>query len=392
MQLGFIDYSKDERNKVLATLSLLGEQNAIDELGIGTIRDAFADILFPGISTLQTRAKYLVIIPYLFNLASKQKFDSGKELLNFIHDKEAKLVHTLINNSEEDVVGIIGSTAIRHKRAVKNKPSSIYWNGLRTYEILKGSNLSISAACDLCYTNAKNKSEILSNLVADKDSFDDSSASNNNRVVFSPIGLDYNIDNDIKITLTKKEAEYLKDKILTAKLSKDTLLAFIIKNNINVNTLDDISIDILPEKIREDFLLAKGFSDFIVGAHIRYNIIYSDYKDEAMMEKYEAWRNNLQLENLDLENILIKVKANNQVFAFCNRFYEALIKDDTDAIDELIIAREKAVKGNRSKLCKPTEFRYDSDRPIHNFKLDYRFRSAKNIINDILIGLGEENV
>ncbi len=72
MQIGFIDFSKEERNKILATLKLLGTQTALDELGIGVIRDAYADILFPGISTIQTSAKYFVLIPYLFNRAGKQ--------------------------------------------------------------------------------------------------------------------------------------------------------------------------------------------------------------------------------------------------------------------------------------------------------------------------------
>ncbi len=69
MQIGFIDFSREERNKVLATLRMLGTQNALDELGIGIIRDAYADIMFPGISTIQTRAKYFVLIPYLFSKA-----------------------------------------------------------------------------------------------------------------------------------------------------------------------------------------------------------------------------------------------------------------------------------------------------------------------------------
>lgn len=66
MQIGYIDFSKEERDKVLATLKLLTVPSALDELGIGRIRDAFANKLFPGLSTIQTRAKYYVIIPYLF--------------------------------------------------------------------------------------------------------------------------------------------------------------------------------------------------------------------------------------------------------------------------------------------------------------------------------------
>ena len=77
MEIGFIDYSHEERNKILSTLKLLGDQNALDELGIGVVRDAYSDILFPGISTLQTRAKYFVLIPYLFQSAKAQA-EKGK--------------------------------------------------------------------------------------------------------------------------------------------------------------------------------------------------------------------------------------------------------------------------------------------------------------------------
>ena len=45
MQIGWIDFSKNERNKVLNVMHLLDEPEAVDELGIGTIRDAFADYL-----------------------------------------------------------------------------------------------------------------------------------------------------------------------------------------------------------------------------------------------------------------------------------------------------------------------------------------------------------
>ena len=72
MQIGWIDYSKKEGNKIVSILRLLGTQGTIDEIGIGSVRDAFSDLLFPGISVLQTRAKYFVLIPYLFNLATKE--------------------------------------------------------------------------------------------------------------------------------------------------------------------------------------------------------------------------------------------------------------------------------------------------------------------------------
>lgn len=57
MQLGWIDFSKEDRQKAFDVINLLSEQGAVDELGIGVIRDAFANYFFPGTSTIQTRAK-----------------------------------------------------------------------------------------------------------------------------------------------------------------------------------------------------------------------------------------------------------------------------------------------------------------------------------------------
>lgn len=52
MPLGWIDFSKTERSKVLT------ERGTLDELGIAPIRDGFSNLFFPGTSTIQTRAKY----------------------------------------------------------------------------------------------------------------------------------------------------------------------------------------------------------------------------------------------------------------------------------------------------------------------------------------------
>lgn len=57
MQLGWVDFSKADREKVLDVMNLLQEQGAVVEIGIGLIRDAFANYFFLGTSTVQTRAR-----------------------------------------------------------------------------------------------------------------------------------------------------------------------------------------------------------------------------------------------------------------------------------------------------------------------------------------------
>jgi hypothetical protein len=385
LQIGFIDFSREERNKVLATLRMLGTQTALDELGIGVIRDAYADIMFPGISTIQTRAKYFVLIPYLFSKAANQNFSSGNELYRWLIANEDGLVEILVRNSGAEATGIIGKNALKQKRVVKMKPSSIYWNGLRTFEIVRNPGLSLKSACDITWRSAQNK-KVLQPKV-DGETFDDRSAGSGHAVLFSPIQPDYDFMKESAMSLTLKEAEYLEGRILKSSATQNTLMAFLIKNRINCDQFEDIPSAILPPEIKSDFLLARDFSQFIVGAHIRYNVIFSNGNDKKMNESFEKWLLEIRQNPIDLSRVLGRIKSNNHTSKFCKDFFESAISNDLKRMDELIIAREKAVKSDRSKLCKPSEYQYDHNRPIHFYKLDYRFGTAKNIIEDIIAGL-----
>ena len=74
--LGWIHFSPTHRQHVGSVLDLLRPEGMVDELGLGTMRDALANALFPGISTIQTRAKYFFLIPYI--LYDYQNLPPGK--------------------------------------------------------------------------------------------------------------------------------------------------------------------------------------------------------------------------------------------------------------------------------------------------------------------------
>ena len=63
--LSWIDYDSKSRERTLEILSLFQEKESRDELGIGSIRDSLSDLLFPGTSTIQTRLRYMLIVPWL---------------------------------------------------------------------------------------------------------------------------------------------------------------------------------------------------------------------------------------------------------------------------------------------------------------------------------------
>ncbi|WP_272819028.1 DUF6361 family protein, partial [Prescottella equi] len=62
--IAWLDTSTEEERRMRELVKMLSDSDTLDDLGIGQIRDAFGDLLFPGISTVQTRARYLLFVPW----------------------------------------------------------------------------------------------------------------------------------------------------------------------------------------------------------------------------------------------------------------------------------------------------------------------------------------
>ena len=100
LQFGWIDFSNDQRNKVMSVISLLSEPDAVDELGIGMVRDGFSNIFFPGTSTIQTRAKYFLLTSYLLVELEKQKGMTPDKLIKQLNHEELNMIEIVENGSE----------------------------------------------------------------------------------------------------------------------------------------------------------------------------------------------------------------------------------------------------------------------------------------------------
>ena len=393
MQIGWIDFSKEERNKVVSILRLLGTQSALDELGVGTVRDGFSDLMFPGISTQQTRAKYFVLIPYLFALAEKRSFHSQREVLEYIHTLETQLVKTLVTCSPTDAEGIIGSRNYKQGKTVKMKPSSIYWSGLRATSILRFSELSIENACRLTMTKGNKRHETVLKTESEEDGGDDTDALTGGLpVIFTPITADYDFMKEADIALTEREAKYLFDQFISSSFTCDSLTAYMLKNGTLFPSFDAIPADRLDGNLKHTVRLAQEFAEFIYGAHLLYNIIYAEscqYEDEQTREiaaEFDEWCGSFQ--SIDLDDVIATTKCPGSTGDFLRRFASAISSDSITDARELIIRREKSVKPNRAKLLNPEQYRYD--RPVHYYRMDYRFGTARAIITDILNGMGAE--
>lgn len=110
-------------------VALFVQEESRDELGIGAIRDAFSDRLFPGVSVIQTRARYLLFVPWIFREAERRRL-SGADLKAWTEKRERWLIPALKRGG--DVSGLVGRVA---GAGVKILPSTIYWTALQTYGI-----------------------------------------------------------------------------------------------------------------------------------------------------------------------------------------------------------------------------------------------------------------
>jgi hypothetical protein len=74
----WLDYSERERRKMLDVVDLFREHDTRDELGIGSVRDTFADLFFPGTSTIMTRARYFLLVAWTYQRLEKQRIGSDQ--------------------------------------------------------------------------------------------------------------------------------------------------------------------------------------------------------------------------------------------------------------------------------------------------------------------------
>src|SRR5688572_33501420 len=112
--IGWIDFSANDRNRVGSVLDLLRPEGMVDELGMGTIRDGIANQLFPGISTIQTKAKYFFIIPYIlydFQQLLRAGQAKGRNPSKYLEQREYELMWQLAAHyNYQDNFGVIGIT------------------------------------------------------------------------------------------------------------------------------------------------------------------------------------------------------------------------------------------------------------------------------------------
>ena len=398
-ELSWVDFSAEDRNSMLDVINLFKEQDTRDELGIGSIRDAFSDYFFPGTSTIQTRAKYMLFVPWIYKKLESSRVPSSK-IRKRARDEEIYLLQILKKNNQLD--GLIGIDAGAN---LKRLPSNIYWSGLGTWGI-RTFPANQENYHNYLTTYYQKKSEI--KKVHEEDDATEHIRPNwHPGMPTCPDGFPGNAD----FTLNTEEADYLRERIVTK--HRTSLLAHLVfeKRIADVEHIWEYPvIKLATEKLQAETILARNFSEAINGAALLYNYMLADMKEDNdrkedfknrlsewsvlisdRFDVFKNWASNMNKfwssEPLKYARIPERTKIFVEDWSkitIIERKYKSLIDDSTTK--NLIRNREFRLKRSRARLDNIRALELwsgDSGTSI----LDYRWRTVRTIVSDIVAGL-----
>lgn len=375
-------------------LNLFAETESRDEIGIGQVRDAFSDLLFPGTSTLHTRAKYLLIVPWCY-CEAEQRHLRGGQLASRVEANERRVIKTLKDAGELD--GLIGRVA---GVAVKTLPSTIYWGALGQYRIRLNDQPGIGLS---------------SQIVREADELDERADGDWAPTLPAvPSGFPGHIGNGLD--LTAMEAAWLQDRMRLG--APDSLLAHLLQEEHRPHEAswapwDDAATEGAPPPVAQDMRHAEFFSLAVHGASLLYNLLIAERYEKAKLTAIEepvavyrealdewddeivdvgwaGWDRALMWATVISRNP--RIATNIRLRAFVDTWLDAVTGGavtgaaENTSLRDLVADRERSVKRAQSRLI--------NDRLLRTWsggsgtrRLSFRWTQVRRLLLDVHNGL-----
>ena len=396
--LAWLDYSHADQRRAREIIQMFSQPESRDELGLGQIRDALSDALFPGTSVLLTRARYLLFVPWLYREGARLGRE-GPRLSSWVDWHERHLIRALSNGGDQE--GLIGR--IRGS-AVQNLPSTIYWNSLRRFAILKqdgtpsqlGSLRPLSRPSDDATEFVERPGAVWDPSIPEPPE-------------------DFFALNSCDFALTRDEATWLAERISEA--VPDTLLQFLVtkgtlRREITPFAWNDSEVNTATGRVGDTVYEARRFAIGMHGAALLYNVLLAERAEEFDLSQHEGqgeyfatrleqWQEEVRANDLvrwDLDRLWALVAEQGRPVspltrAFVTRWAGLLqarsgrvLQDDPDA-RALIRERELRQKGGQARLR--------NDRLMRQWggasgsgRLNFRWPVVARLLNDIAEGRG----
>ncbi|WP_433612676.1 DUF6361 family protein [Dactylosporangium sp. CA-139114] len=390
--LSWLDSSRADQQRMRELLNLFSNTESRDELGIGQVRDVFSDMLFPGISTLHTRARYLLIVPWCFQDAQNRRL-RGDASTARVARNERTVISALIRAGRPE--GMIGRrTGVK----VRTLPSTIYATALTKFGIRTGDSTAGPWPSSETEELAELRAGMWHPTLPDP-----------------PAGFPNELNN--ALTLGADEARWLRERVL-AKVP-NTLLAHLLAPERRMALEeaypwnDAVMAAAAPELV-SGVRHAARFSLAIHGAALLYNLLVAERYERAGLtgvkspvDFYRAsiteWSDQISgLHEWDraemwsrVEEINMALSANTNTGRFVDRWLDAVTKGGTHEIwrepslRTLVEERERSIKKAQSRLVNEKLLRRWSG-ASGSGRLVYRWPQAARLLTDIHDGCAGE--
>ncbi|WP_044077693.1 DUF6361 family protein [Prevotella sp. oral taxon 317] len=424
-KIGWIDFSPLHRERVKRFIELMEEDGVQDELGVGTIRDAMSNKLFPGFSTLHTRAKYFFITPYiLLDRERKQrKSESGKDYFNRVeietNNTIIKFYESCKERKEESYFGKFKKDGV-----LKRQPSEIYWNGITTLRLV-----NYDGTLDQLLRDKHSTIEELLSCNQGDDTVKEQGENNKPRVVDAG-SADGWIENITEkgLTLTSVEAQILRDRLIkhtpnslpTELLTNDEVwevykaAAYKDKGNEQItnafiNFVEKAYKLVENEELRTNLITAHDLSLFLYGPHIAYNLrlaeqvkaaesVIQELRDMGIVWLETLEQRMIDYKRFDISNCMQDVNVKPTTRLFLKEVQQLVTQQEKwqDIEPELCDRVEK--QEERNKKTKSRFFKLKNNRVVdENEKgawvglglINYRYTAALAVMKDVQEVLGK---
>jgi hypothetical protein len=390
--LAWVDYSAAERERMQRAIALLGEHEARDELGIGTIRDTFSETLFPGTSTIQTRLRYFLFIPWIYHELEARRHEPPK-LNELLRRAELALTEPLKDSPDSE-----GNFGAHTGEKLKRMPSNVYWTGLRRWGILRfpGSQADYHRALPAIYSRRGSQVQPDDAGVAV-----DRLATWHERMPAPPEGF----PEGITFRLSLAEAAYIQDRLAAAcPASLISHLALHGKTSSVWYPWFHPDLGSATRELRAHLDLARRFSAVMHGASLLYNLMLAEIsgRDDAadLAEGYRTriddWAISDERDDLGgwkVAEVWTFVAESDAVIPrptqrFVEEWMARLSEIGPDAVAgdalcrRLVQERERRLKGARSRFSNKNALAVWGGKS-GSARLDYRWKTVQRLLNDL---------
>jgi uncharacterized protein DUF6361 len=397
--LSWLDSSSASRRQALEVIKLFEEKGTVDEIGIGSVRDALSDVLFPGTSVLHTRARYFLFVPWIYQYLENRRIDSAS-IAKEDRKAELGLIQPLLDSDDSEAT--IGRLA---GMRLKNVPSRLYWSALSAWGIrlYPGSQEQYHRSLDRLYKR-------IDSGYRDDDGQPLDGAGVRNWHAGIPAPPQGFPKCPVSLRLTRKEAEYLRERLLTQ--CRGSLLAYLADACKPVDWAPFVwehpDRASFPERNQNDLMHARNFSEIIHGAALLYNLMLSEKSknDELTSEyqnEFQEWGEGLKARADELaawgrDDFWRVVHSTNPQIPLPTRIFvdtwldlthstETLTLRELPRARRLITDRERAIKGGLARMFSAEALlRWSGAAGAR--QLDYRWNpQVQRLVSDIQVGL-----